>query len=53
MKFADGVALIWRRISAMHQPLRPYSLVPSGFIVVTAVHDTAFDNNRKRCSDRT
>jgi transposase len=25
----------------MHQPLRPYSLVPSGFIVVTAVHDTA------------
>jgi transposase len=25
----------------MHQPLRPYSLVPSGFVVVTAVHDTA------------
>ena len=25
----------------MHQPLRLYSLVPSGFVVVTAVHDTA------------
>jgi transposase len=25
----------------MHQPLRTYSLVPSGFVVVTAVHDTA------------
>jgi hypothetical protein len=25
----------------MHQPLWPYSLVPSGFVVVTAVHDTA------------
>jgi transposase len=25
----------------MHQPLRPYSLVLSGFIVLTAVHDTA------------
>jgi len=24
----------------MHQPLRTYSLVPSGFVVVTAIHDT-------------
>src|ERR1700744_2479251 len=25
----------------MHQSLRPFSLVPSGFVVVSAVHDSA------------
>src|SRR5271156_5681310 len=39
MKFAGCDVLIWGRISTMHQSLRPYSLVPSGFVVESAIHD--------------
>jgi hypothetical protein len=35
----------------MHQPLRTYSLVPSGFVVVTAVHDTATNDNHSALSE--
>lgn len=50
MKFAGDVALIRQGISAMHQPLRSYSLVPDGFVVVTAVHDTAMTTITVRSS---
>jgi transposase len=40
MKFAVGVALIWRE-NQRHASTAEHSLVPSGFVVVTAVHDTA------------
>jgi hypothetical protein len=34
----------------MHQPLRPYSLVPGGFVVVMTVHDTAMTTITVRSS---
>jgi transposase len=42
MKFAACVVLILGRISTMHhQSLRSYALVPTGFVVESAIHDAS------------
>jgi hypothetical protein len=49
MKFAGGVALISVENQRHASTLQPYSLVPSGFVVVMAVHDTATTTITVRC----